>query len=239
MSASSRLRRATRFSLGGLLFVTLCLCGYLGSHRAGERAGAQQRYDESYFVKTYSVADLVVEATTAETRSRIFAETTEWLKARVTPDRWGGDGDQTCEIQPFDTNGSLIVAQFGFGQDAVAAALAEYRKERTARQAAAAVAKMEALDPRVAGAPIVVLNYPYKNPLAYGATELSYANLVTALTEKWGAPEYSGSCTETGFPAWSVAQSLAVWSRDGGETYLAVQDQPDIGRAIVAGRHEE
>ena len=61
MAGTERWRDLLCFNLAALMFVTLCVCGYLGSYRYGERAGAKQQYDELSFTKMCPVADFLID----------------------------------------------------------------------------------------------------------------------------------------------------------------------------------
>jgi hypothetical protein len=236
MAASSRWRRLFRFSLGGLLFVTLCTCVYLGSHRVGERAGARQQYDESFVTKTYNIGDLLIEAQTPAQRDQVYADVIASIRSTISPQSWTVPGEHKCEIAEFPSNASLVVSQFGKAHDQIPLVLKDIRRNQLQKSTAEALDEIEKLEQNSASEPAVLVSYPAKNDaLFHGAIANRFADLTDELSANWGAPTFAGQCTDEGFPAWSAARSLATWPRGDGELYLAIQNSPGVGEAVVAG----
>jgi hypothetical protein len=237
MTATLRWRRRLfRFSLSGLLLLTLATCVYLGSHRVGERAGAQQQYDESFFTKTYNIGDLLIEAETSAQRARAFAAVIASIRSTVSPQSWTAPGEHTCEIVEFPSSASLIVSQYGKAHDQIPLVLKDIRRRQLQESTAQALDEIEKLEQDSASRPAVLVSYPAKNDAQFhGAIANRFADLTEELSANWGAPTFAGQCTDQGFPAWSAARSLATWSRDDGELYLAIQYSPGVGEAVVAG----
>jgi hypothetical protein len=244
MATLSRWRRLSRFSLGGLLFVTLCTCVYLGSYRVGNRVGAQQQYDESFFIKTYNINDLLIEAESPAQRDEILASTAERIRSTVSPQSWMQPGEPPAErrgeIAEMPAVGTLVVSQYGLAHDQIVQALKQLRRERlqaSTEQALVAVAKLEQ---RSSAQPAVLVSYSPRNfAETRGALLNRFADLTEELTSRWGTPAFAGQCTDEGFPAWSAAQALVCWPRRGGDLYLAVQNTPGVGEAVVAGWHAD
>jgi len=241
MAEPSRWRRIFRFSLSGLLFVTLCVCGYFGSYRVGERSGAQDLYDESFFVKTYNIDDLLIEAETEAERDKLYSEAIAWIHSTVDPESWTVSGEQSCYIFKFPhelpTSFGLVVAQYGAAHDKVELAIKELRRRRLAEPTHRALGAVELLADHPAAQPVVLVSYPRSYPRTEGAVANRFADLTDELTQTWGAPSFVGKCTDRDFPSWSPAQSIAVWSQGDGQVYLAVQDRLMSGQAVVAGWH--
>lgn len=230
-------KRLFRFSIGMMLFAMLCVSGYLGAHHAGARTGAKDRYDESYFVRVHTLADLMIERPDPQEREALYDEVIQLLQTTVAPKSWGvADADgQICDIQQFSTNAGLVISQYGYAHDQIDAALQAYRDRQLKAQTDKAAAEIEQLAADEQTDPVVLTRYSKNEPLALAAIELRYENAVRNLTERWGTPRFSGACTDAGFPLWSVAQSIAAWPKNGGEAYLAVQDLPESGRVLLAG----
>lgn len=230
-------RRLLRFSLGALLFVMLAACIGLGSYSAGRKAGESQRYAESFFVKVYPFADLAAQAPDDAARRDLHDDLVGHLKTTVAPASWESvDGNgQSGEIYNFSDNSSLVIHQSGAVHDQIDAALTTFRDEQTAAQFEQAVATVDSLVAEENDEPVVLVSFPINDKLAPSAVEVSYDNLVRRLTTSWGKPRFCGQCFDRGFPAWSLAQSIAHWSKRGGDVYIAIQDRPNQGRVIVGG----
>ena len=230
-------KRLFQFSIRTMLFAILCVSGYLGAHRIGERAGAARRYDESFFIKIYSVADLVIEHSEPNDREQQCLEIIAYLRSNVALESWGASNaaGQIYEIQPFSANGSLIVSQRGAVHRQLDAALHAYRQRQTRHHTDKATSEVERLAADQLSEPVVLTSYSLAKPLEAAAGELRFDSTVRALTDRWGNPGFKGECTDAGFPLWSVAQSTAIWPKAGGDAYIAVQDWPDVGRALVVG----
>jgi hypothetical protein len=238
MAAAWRWRRLFRFSLGGMLFLTLATCVYLGSHRVGQRAGAQQQYDESFFVRTYNIDDLLIEAETPAKRDEILAATAARVRATVSPQSWTQPGEPRCELAEAPTLGSLVVCQYGQAHDQIPRVLKAIRGEQLQASTEQALDEIGRLEERPGPEPAVLVSYsPRTFAQVRGAIENRFADLTEDLTARWGTPAFVGQCTDEGFPAWSAARSLVAWSRRGGEFYLAIQYSPGVGEAVVAGWH--
>ena len=230
-------KRLFRFSIGMMLFAMLCVSGYFGSHRSGQTAGVKDRYDQSHFIKTHNVADLVSLQPTADDREKSYGRIIDYLQSTVAPESWSAtepDGE-FCEIQPFPTAGSLVISQYGAVHDQIEVALRAFRDHQMKSQDDAAAAEIERLAADEQTEPVVLSKFSSGEPLAMSAVEQRYDGTVRNLTERWGDPRFNGECTDAGFPNWSVAQSIATWPKNGGDAYLAVQDWPDMGRVLLTG----
>lgn len=237
-------RRLFRFSLGGLLFVTLATCVYLGSHRVGERAGAQRQYDESFFIKTYNIDDLLIEAESLAQRDEILSSTVARIRSTVSPQSWMRPGEPPAErrgeLAEMPSGGTLAISQSGLAHDQILQVLNQIRRERLQASTEQALVEIEKLEQRSTTQPAVLVSYTPRNFAEIrGAILNRFADLTERLTSRWGTPAFAGQCTDEGFPAWSAAQSLVAWPRRGGDLYLAVQYSPGVGEAVVAGWHAD
>jgi hypothetical protein len=237
MAESRRWRGLLRFNLAALMFLTLCVCGYLGSYRYGERAGAKKQYDESYFIKTYSLADLLIETSGDDDRDKQAAAIAEKLKSTVAPASWTAPDMPHGEIQVFPRNGSLIIGQHGTVHDQIAAAIEKLRKDANQNHVETAVKGINSLGAK-SHEPIVLASFSSQDSLHREAIELRYESVMRGIEQQWGSPRFAGECTEVSFPTWSVAQKIAVWSSNGGLAFVALQDRPELGRVVLAGWRE-
>jgi hypothetical protein len=237
MAAGFHPKRLFRFSIGMMLFAMLCISGYLGAHRAGQKAGANALYDVSFHTKVHNLSDLVIDQPNQGARDKLFEEIRKSLQTTVAPESWASTGanGEMCDIQPFPAAASLIISQRGAVQVQIDAALQAYRDRQLKAHTDKVVAEIERLAADEQTGPVVLSQFPQNEPLALAAVELRYENAVRNLTERWGASHFSGACTDAGFPLWSVAQSIATWPKNGGEAYLAVQDFPEAGRVLLVG----
>jgi hypothetical protein len=238
MAESRRWRGLLRFNLAALMFVTLCVCGYLGSYRYGERAGAKQYYDESFFTKMYPLADLLIDTRSDAKRTEQAAAIIKQLQATVSPASWTAPDMQHGEIQWYPQTGALIVSQHGAVHDQLAPALENLRKDASRKLVEAAFKDIEPLGANTRHKPIVLVSFSSPDNLKHQAIEQRFESIVQGVEQHWGRPRFGGECTEVGFPAWAVAQKIAVWSSNDGEAYIALQEQPELGRVVLAGWRE-
>lgn len=242
MTARWHPRRLLRFNIGTLLFVMLALSAGLGAYAAGREAGERQRYAESFFVRTYPLADLVAGAPDDVARQALFDDVIEHVVTNVSPLTWvesearsASSVEAKGEIHSFPTNGSLVIHQTGAVHDGVEAALAKFCDERTTVQFDQAIATIDALASDERAEPVVLVSLPASNNLAQAAVETSYDRLVGRLKSEWGTPRFSGLCFERGFPYWSLAQSITQWSKRSGDVYIAIEDRPGVGKVVIGG----
>jgi hypothetical protein len=230
-------RRWLRFNLRAILFLSLCVCGYFGFQQIGIRAGEKQRHDESYFIKTYPLGDVLAEAPTDEARGKLLKEASQFLKQQIPSDNWEAaiDYEQHGEISPLTISGCLVIAQSGAIHDRIDKALRQFRQDRLKERDDKAVATLNRLLRQANDYTTVLVEYPLKEPLAAVAVDSRYEGLVQRLNSDYGTPQFSGKCIERGFPSWSAAQSLTSWKRSGGVLFVAVQDWPEKGRVVVDG----
>src|SRR5688572_8362403 len=121
-------KRLFRFSLGHLLLVMLCVCGYFGGYRAGQLAAARDRYDGLPTVKVYDLSDLMADLPTTAHRQRLYREVVAHLRAAVPPDSWTSRDAVSCGIHPFLATNSLAVLQRSELHEKIDAALRDFRE---------------------------------------------------------------------------------------------------------------
>ena len=230
-------KRLLRFSMAALLFAMVASSIGLGSYTAGKQAGKRQRDAETYAIKTYPLADLAAQEPDQASRSRLVDEIADHLKSTVAPASWHrNDGDDaTGEIQSHRAAAVLIIRQTGEVQDQLEIALAKFRDDRSREQTEQIISRVESLAAEERADPTVLISFPNGGKLSLAAAETYFDNLVPRLNAQWGSPRFVGDCDERGFPAWSLAHSIAQWSKPNGDVYVAVQDWPEQGRVIIGG----
>jgi hypothetical protein len=88
MADGYRPKRLFRFSIGMMLFVVLCACGYFGGYRRGYESGVRQQFDDTICVISYDIDDLHREDLSAEGMERTADEMVALIGTVVTPDGW-------------------------------------------------------------------------------------------------------------------------------------------------------
>ena len=120
-----RRKLAVRFSIAALLFLMLCLGGYLAGYRIGYRQGLSNGEGVVYIRRVYPVGDLV---TSPMTKIADFDSLIDLIVTTISPTDWMENGTGDGEIQPFPSNLSLVVSQTKGNHAAIAALLARLRK---------------------------------------------------------------------------------------------------------------
>ena len=108
-------RRRFRFTIAGLLFLTLSVAGTLAGYRVGFNQGyvdgARKRQSEKPFTRVYAVADLVVpKGSDPSTAVADFDTLIDLITSTIEQDTWdtvGGPG----AIEAFPANSSLVISQ--------------------------------------------------------------------------------------------------------------------------------
>src|SRR5688500_15241778 len=106
MSDSPRRKPFIRFSIGALLFLMLCLGGYLTGYRAGYERGNERAVDTKLTVVSYSVGDLITSRNVF--RNVDYDSLVDLIVTTVAPETWMANGTGNGEIQPFPKNLSLV-----------------------------------------------------------------------------------------------------------------------------------
>jgi hypothetical protein len=104
-------KRAFRFSIATLLFLMLCLGGYLAGYRRGFDSGKQAASDATLFVKTYPVGDLIASRHPFAQQAADFDSLIDAIVTTVSPSDWMENGTGDGEIQPYPSNLSLVISQ--------------------------------------------------------------------------------------------------------------------------------
>jgi hypothetical protein len=105
----------------------LCLGGYLGGYRAGYDVGIGDAEDGVFVQKVYPVADLLPSLSPPST-SKDYDVLIDQILATVAPTSWMENGTGDGELQPFPSNGSLVISQSQANHKVIAALLEQMRK---------------------------------------------------------------------------------------------------------------
>ena len=120
-------RRWIRFSLRGLLFLVLCVCGFFAGYRfgydGGYRQGQRYRSSEDFVTKTYDVRELVTTYGPTSDGSLVpdFDSLIELVKNAIEPDSWddvGGLGS----IVPYEGSEQkykIVIRQNAYGHEEI------------------------------------------------------------------------------------------------------------------------
>lgn len=233
--------RFFRFSLGTLLFAMLSLAGYLGGRRAGYqegyRTGADRLADEEVTLQIYPVDDIVEMIGISAVQ-----EVKELITLTVEHESWAVHGTGDGEIMPDAANRRLIITQTGKTHEQVQELLAQLRHLMTVVDAREVVQTCQTAASTQKSTTLILRAMSVKErPGGPSAAKWAplvdrlFDNAVANLTDLWDDPDFEGSCTEQGFPAWSLAQRLATWPRGDGVAYLAVEDEATLGRVLLCG----
>jgi hypothetical protein len=145
MATPSRGKRIFRVSLAGLLFITLCACGFFAGYRRGYQNGARDRRDMVYVV-SYPVGDLTAPRASTAQPPPIPAKTLLPLPAaEVSPESWKVAGTGKGELQYFKKNSSLIVSQSERGHEQMSLAFSILRRLRILENSLEAKEQAESL----------------------------------------------------------------------------------------------
>jgi hypothetical protein len=128
MSDSPRRKPLVRFSIAALLFLMLCLGGYLAGYRAGYDVGKQASNMKTYIRKVYPVGDLIGSRPDGTVSAADFDNLIDLLLTTVSSDSWMESGTGEGELQPFPTNKSLVISQTQFHHEKIANFLEGLRK---------------------------------------------------------------------------------------------------------------
>lgn len=131
MAVHSNLKRLFRFSIATLLFLMLCLGGYLSGYRAGFKTGAQDASAARLVVRTYPVGDLVISRAPLPMPRADFDSLIDLIVTTIAPETWMSNGVGEGEIQPFPANLSLVISQTQATHVAIAKLLERLRKLQT------------------------------------------------------------------------------------------------------------
>jgi hypothetical protein len=145
VATPSQGKRVFRVSLAGLLFITLCACGFFAGYRRGYQNGGRDRRETVYLI-SYPVGDLTAPPANGGSFAPIAPEKlVSLLQAEVAPESWMTSGKGDGELQYFAQNASLIVSQSQRGHEHVSTALSILRRLRLTAKSPEAREQAESL----------------------------------------------------------------------------------------------
>ncbi len=115
--------RALRFSTATLLFLVLCVCGYLAGHKQGYRDGKALWDIMPLYHKVYYAADLLDSETELD-------EIVSGITREVVPECWT-DAGGNCTVKAFPENRSVVVGANQYVHEEVVKYVKALRDERT------------------------------------------------------------------------------------------------------------
>jgi hypothetical protein len=119
-------RKVFRFSLGMLLLLTTCVCGYLGGYRAGYPNGDNAWHYNSTYDKSYNVFDLVVPIPSFDPTGRGGEDFSHVLA--LVNDVGAREPKDGFRVRVFKPNLSIVVTARGTIHRRIQAKLEEVRK---------------------------------------------------------------------------------------------------------------
>jgi hypothetical protein len=126
MASQPRVKPLLRFSIAALLFLMLCLGGYLSGYRAGYDVGLGDAEDAVFVQKVYPVADLLPSLQSPST-TKDYDVLIDQIVSMVAPTSWMENGTGDGELQPFPSNGGIVVSQSQANHKVIAALLEQMR----------------------------------------------------------------------------------------------------------------
>jgi hypothetical protein len=127
MDREPRRRSLFRFSIARLLFLMLCVGGYLGGYRTGYSSGKQAADDALISLISYPVGDLLSPTATGAAAGD-YDFIIDHIVRTVSPNSWMNSGSGEGEIQPFPNGRCLIIAQNRVAHEKISALLEVMRK---------------------------------------------------------------------------------------------------------------
>lgn len=235
-------KRWLSFSLATFLFISLCvgalIAGYQSGYRAGYNSGQARRYNETQVTETYSTMTLIWPDLPADERATAVNQLKDLIQTTIATEIWGnGTGN---EVRDFATNQTLVISAPGSVQREIRdlfRQLGSFHNRGGANhvlpllQALASQGKSQVSE--------LSINAPKNSQMARAWLERYFGQTVNGVTEKWGAPDYRGSCTDAAFPEWSLDQQIAIWPRGSGVAFIALRYLNDGQLHLVAGWREK
>lgn len=235
-------KRWLRFSLGTLLFLSLCIGGLLGGYQSGYRlgfkAGQASRYDNTHVTETYSTMNLIWPDLPADERATAVGELKDLIQTTIATEIWAdGTGN---DVRDFSINQSLIITAPGSVQREIRQLFAQLESLANRGGANDLLPVMQALasqgKPQVSEFPI---HAPKNSQAAHAWLKNYFGRTVEGVADKWGEPIFQGECTDAAFPTWSTDQQIATWPRGNGVVYLGLRYLEDGQLHLIAGWREE
>lgn len=233
----STLRRARWIAIALLLVAFAALAYREGFRRGYEPDGlAAAQTSSSLMIVTYPVADLI-----ASTPSQVlqkpasdFDPLIDLIVSTVEHDSWMENGAGEGEIQPFPSNGSLMISQTRRVHKQISDLLEQLRRlggEIDAKQAITLFQSWAALG---RGRFHEFRTFPATTE-GKQAAHRYFSKSLQNVTAIWGTPTFHGELGDEGFPNWSTAGEIAWWPRGAGVAYMSVSFDAESRPRITLG----
>lgn len=122
-------RRRLRFGVGTLLFLMLCLGGYLTGYRWGAHDKQVKIVMGNVYTQVYDVADLIYLDPKANSKFANFDPLIDTVVSTIDTKIWVENGGPEAEIRPFPTNMPLVISAPQPTHEKIAQLLAELREQ--------------------------------------------------------------------------------------------------------------
>lgn len=230
--------RLGRWTAIALLLIALATVAYReGFHRGYEPDGLDAAStSSSLMIVTYPVADLI-----ASTPSRVLQKPTsdfdpliDLIVSTIEHDSWMENGTGEGEIQPFPTNGSLVIAQTKRVHKQISDLLEQLRRlggEIDAKQAITLFQSWAALGSNRSHE---FRSFPADTEGKQAANRY-FSKSLQNVAAIWGTPTFHGRQGDDGFPTWSSAGEIAWWPRGDGVAYMSVSFDAESRPRITLG----
>lgn len=236
-------RRTLRFGVGTLLFLMLCLGGYLTGYRLGEdekQTQAQQvAHNTVIYSQVYDVGDLLSFDPHARAQASDFDDLIFLILTTVASETWVENGGPSAEIRPFPTNKSIVVSNTRAVHDEIADLLEQLRRSAYELDPDELMTAVREASARKQQSPQMVKLYTLTSDDVHRIVSGHFDSGLELLTKRLGRPAAVYSSDRDDFPTWIAAQRVAVWPQGNGRLYWALQDALPQGEAVVAGWHQE
>jgi len=120
--------RAPRISMATLLFVVLCVCGYLAGHKQGYRDGKALWDIMPVYGEVYLASDLLEDRGPTEVDSELDKIVSR-IKREVVPECWE-DAGGNCTVKAFPENRSVVVGANQYVHEEIKVHLKTLRDEK-------------------------------------------------------------------------------------------------------------
>lgn len=221
--------RVFRVSLAGLFVLMTCVAGFFAGFYYGQIEKSRQHYLKTMVEVDYQIADLV--DSSEQKPHETVAALVELITSTISHDQWklnGGEntieGYPTKEIPLPWSAPTLCVSATGAVHDEISELLSQLRRFSGEIDIDDIVPPLQTIISSQDASRCQIIRAYQKNHRNSQRMSQQFASAVETLSNLWGKPEFSGSCTDKNFPQWSAAQSIATWPRNGGIAFVEVRE---------------
>jgi hypothetical protein len=122
MPSRQRCCRWLQFGIGTLLFVTLCMAGFLGGYQHGFHSGHEAKSRTVAYNKAYYVADIIGGLPSGNAAASL----TDYIEASIAPGSWQTNGGPGA-LSYYETNKTIVVSNIQDVHDQIADTLHQIR----------------------------------------------------------------------------------------------------------------